>query len=111
VLKHRHDARGYIWNPAEFTHSFIEIETTEELIDLCDLLNQQIHLMGPNRLPDNILNRVAVNLMEIDWSKKPDVTSDFIVYAIEVDGFDFEDNLKEILPASLLSTLREKGYL
>lgn len=102
-----------IWSPEDFFYynqASLEI-SDEEFIAMCTLLNQQLQIKGKMNLANNLLNKVAAKLMEVDWSTLLNITSDFIVYATDFEQADFYRNIKVSVPKSRRTLLRRNGFL
>ena len=107
------DAKGYVWNAAEFERSGDTALTLDdaELIAACDLFNQQIALNGKWNLTRKLLNEVARELMQMNWKGTLAVTDDFIVFALDYEETDFRANLKASVSPVRLAMLKAKGLL
>lgn len=102
------DARGLIWNPAEFSRyedGTLSI-TDEERDETCHLFCQIALSKGYTWCERKLLNEVAAKLNELAWRKILPVTDDFIVYAVDFEGADFKRNLKDGVTAGKLQQLK-----
>jgi hypothetical protein len=107
------DARGLIWNPAEYsryedgTLDFSEAEWN----DTCQRFCQFALSKGYTWCERKLLNQVAARLNKLAWRRILPVTEDFIVYAVDLEGADFKRNLKDGVPAGKLKQLRRQKLI
>jgi hypothetical protein len=113
IREHGRRARGFIWNPAEFTHFDTPPLSVEDpdLEKACRRLNEQMDLKGTCEPARKLLNSVAAASMQVDWSGKVQTTPDFIVYAVDLELTDLKKNLQGTVPAPLLEAFKQNGLL
>jgi hypothetical protein len=91
------EAREMMWNPAEFKHfgePSMELEE-RDLLAACGMLNQMLSVKRTAGPAKKVLNRVAARLMKHDWDGVLEVTRDFVVFAVDLEGVDRVRNMKE----------------
>lgn len=57
------------------------------------------------------LNRVARRLQKLDWRSICPVSDDFVVFAVDFELADLEDNLRFSVPVALHGQLADQGLL
>ncbi len=103
------EAKWYLWNPEEFSiYSNLE---DNELVRICELLNQECGRRERWNNATKLLNEVAKHLAAIDWSDRLQTTSDFVVYATDSEQSDFRKNFKFSVPSNLLAKFKKAGWL
>jgi hypothetical protein len=62
-------------------------------------------------VPRRLLNEIAAELNGRNWRTILPVTDDFVVYSVDVDGDDFDKNLKDGVPEAKRKLLRSRRLL
>jgi len=113
VAEHGKRAKDYVWNPAEFQH-YERSETQvldDELEEACDYLNSKWAEAGTGTAAAKLLIEIAALLNQVDWPSFIQRTSDFVVYAVGLEGGGLLKSLKASLGSEKLVLLRRKGCL
>ncbi len=58
-----------------------------------------------------MLNEVAKFLGAFDWNDRLQVTSDFVVFANDIEGSDFRQNFRFSVSEKLLKRFKSKNWL
>jgi hypothetical protein len=58
-----------------------------------------------------LLNAAAAELMRLDWATVCPTTADFVVFAGDLEGSDYEGNMEASVPAARLKQLRSRRWL
>ena len=107
------EARALLWNPAEYARyedgSLNLVD--KDLDEACEIFCQLILAKFDTWSAQKVLNRVTLKLNERDWSRLLPVTDDFIVYAVDFEGFHLATNLKAGVPQKRLRLLRKRRLL
>jgi hypothetical protein len=113
ISVHGQEAKWYLWNPAEFSFWTIDkfIFDDVELINLCELINQECGRRDHWNEAAKMLNEVARMLYKVDWHGDLPVTSDFVAYATELELGDFQKNLKSTVSLDLFMRFKQNGWL
>jgi hypothetical protein len=74
-------------------------------------LHQMILMKEALWIPRRLLNEIALELNGRSWRGLMPVTDDFIVYAFDSDGDDFDKNIKEGVPEAKRKLLRSRRLL
>jgi hypothetical protein len=102
------DAKLDIWEPEQFSN--FAKENTEfsdkKLERACDWYNRLLEKKGTNAPAHKLLNEVATELGNMDWTGKLNITDDFVAYAVDTDGADLQKNLKQSVPTERLKKLK-----
>jgi hypothetical protein len=98
-----------IWNPAEFD-TWIELPR-ESLTQHCQQLNQYCSQRDNWSGAARMLNDISQTLSLRDWSPDLPITSDFFVYAIDLELVDLYRNVEKACPPNTLRSLRSRGLL
>jgi hypothetical protein len=101
---------GCIWNTAEFS-VYADLTDDTELAKLCELLNQECGLRDLWNLVTKMLNEVAKILGTFDWSDSVKTTSDFVVFANDIEGSDLRQNFNFSVPSNLLKQFKKADWL
>ncbi len=98
-----------MWNPAEFSN-YAGDTATWDLTDIDPELARAVRA-----IPENddgaaarariTLNRAARRLQRLDWPTIAPVTDDFVVFAVDYELVDLEDNFSHSVPAPLRKKL------
>ncbi len=102
-----------VWNPAEFSN--YRDETVHW--DLTEIDAELARAVGA--IPDNdddaaeraraTLDRAARRLQQLDWRPIAPVTDDFVVFAVDYELTDLEENLRPSVPAPLRKALSSRA--
>ena len=108
-LKERLGEPSYeAWNPATMLQTELTRDRFPELSSAADLLDQgplsEAHLRS-------LLNEAAVRLAGLDWTGVMPVTTDFIVYATDLELSHLVSNLRKVLGQERFAELRRSGSL
>jgi len=109
----KEEAKWYMWNPAEFSFQIIDqtVFHDDELIQICELLNQECGRHSKWHQASKMLAEVAKMLTETDWEGKMKITADFIAYATNYELSDFQKYLKYSIKKEKFSYLKKEGLL
>ena len=112
--QHGKQARCEIWNPADYEH--FNLPTLElkdpELLEACELLNQQMAESDNCQLGRRLLNSVAAQLQQRDWAGILQTTDDFVVSAVDLESQDdLRKNITKSVPPELIKRLKREGLL
>ncbi len=101
------------WNPAEMKHYQTDgLEYPDDAVKaVCDDLNAARSMQGTGYEDIPVICRIAATLNERDWSKTLNVTDDFAVLAIDLEGEHFKSNLNKCVPADKRKALRKGKWL
>lgn len=107
------EAKWYLWNQAEFSFCILYNPTLadSELVELCDLVNQECgrrHHWGDGA---KMLNDVAKMLNQVNWSGILKTTPDFVVYATDLELGDLRKNLRYSIPRDLYNHFNKQGWI
>jgi hypothetical protein len=96
------------WNPATMLEADLPRDRFPELCNAADLLDQ-----GPLSAANlrSLLNEAAVRLTAVDWSRVMPVTTDFVVYATDLELSDLVGNMGQVLSQERFAELRLKRSL
>lgn len=110
ISEYEDDAKMYFWNTAEFSvHA--DLRDNEELIRSCQLLDQQCNLRHCWSDLVKMLNEVAKFLGTFDWSDRLQTTSDFVVFANDIEGSDLRQNFNFSVSPKLLKRFKKADWL
>lgn len=112
----------YIWNPAEWASAvrqqgdegrvpWLTLDDDRDFAELCRLVEQEIGRADLEHEPRALFNRVAQRLARVDWSAILPITEDFVVYAVDFQVQDLDENLRLVLPPDRLADLAARGWL
>ena len=104
-----------VWNPAEFSNYRGE-SVHWDLTDIDPELARAVHAIpgndeGAAERALATLNRAARRLQRLDWSSIAPLTDDFVVFAVDYELVDLEENLRRSVPAALRKTLSGRALL
>ncbi len=87
--------------------------TDPDTLEICQLLEQEIQTSEKWNTATRILRDVAAALTHYDWTNILDVTSDFVVFAIdhEMEGDHLDRVLSASAPKELIQEWKKKGWL
>jgi hypothetical protein len=98
-----------VWNPAEFSN-YAGGTATWDLTDI-----DPEFARAARAIPENdegaaerariTLNRAARRLQRLDWPTIAPVTDDFVVFAVDYELVDLDDNFSHSVPEPLRKTL------
>lgn len=110
---HDQEVKWYLWNPAEFSFWINQgqIFDDEELNNIFELINQECGRCDRWDDAVRMLNEVAKRLYKTDWQGILPVTSDFVVYATDLELGDFRETLKSTITPELLLNFKNKDWL
>jgi hypothetical protein len=113
ISVHGKEAKWYLWNPAEFSFCVIDrlVFHDEELIRICELLNQECGRRNRWHEATRMLNGVAKLLYHVDWRGALTTTSDFVAYSTDLELGDFRKNLKSTISPDLFKRFERNGWL
>jgi len=104
-----------VWNPAEFSN-YRDRTVTWDLAEIDPDLARAI-----GAIPDHdgdvaergrgTLNRAARRLQRLDWPLIAPVTDDFVVFAVDYELMDLDENLRHSVPARLRKALSELALI
>jgi hypothetical protein len=108
------DARA-AWSPADFEAS-TDVNLDPKSVRL---VRQELALLDANdraaaagsETGRRLLCAVAARLNLHDWSQTLPVANDFVLYPVDREQIDLEQNLTDCLPPNKLSQLRNRGLL
>lgn len=112
--EHGKNAKFELWNPADYPHFNVpELELKNpELLEACALLNQQMAERDNFRPARRLLNSVAAQLQQRDWTGILQATDDFVVAAVDLESQDdLQKNIKKSAPSELIKKLKREGLL
>ena len=107
------EAKAVTWNPAEFSRyedGTLDLDApnleykSEKFLQMV-LMKEALHI------PQKLLNTIAADLNKRSWKGVLSTTDDFIVYAIDLEGDDFKQNLKAGVPDKKLKLLKSRRLL
>lgn len=109
----KEDARWYMWNPAEFSFQIIDqtVFNDNELIQICELLNQECGRHGKWDDASKMLSEVAKMLTQTNWNGVLRTTDDFIAYATNYELSDWQKYLRISISKELFAHLKKEGLL
>lgn len=109
----KEEAKWYMWNPAEFSFQIIDqtVFHGDELIQICELLNQECGRHSKWHQASKMLSEVAKMLVETNWEGKMKTSPDFIAYATDYELSDFQKYLKYSVTKEKFSYLKKEGLL
>jgi hypothetical protein len=110
IEEYEDDAKMYFWNTAEFS-VYANLKDDDELVRSCNLLDQQCNVRDCWNDTAKMLNEVAKFLGTFDWSNRLQTTSDFVVFANDIEGSDFQQNFKFSVSEKLLKRFEQKNWL
>ncbi len=110
IEEYEDDARMYFWNTAEFS-VYADLKDDNELVKSCNLLDQQCNIRADWDETSKMLNEVAKFLGTFDWSERLQTTSDFVVFANDIEGSDFRQNFKFSVSEKLFKGFKQKNWL
>jgi hypothetical protein len=110
IEKYEEDAKMYFWNTAEFS-IYADLQDDDELIRSCELLDRQCNIYDNWNEAAKMLNEVAKFLGTFDWSDRLQTTSNFVVFANDIEGSDFHQNFKFSVSEKLLKIFKQKNWL
>lgn len=111
--RHGKCAKEFVWNPAEFTHyekPHTQLDN-EALEEACDYLNGKWSESGSTAPAAKLLMEVAAELNRVDWPVSVRRTTDFVAYAIGLEGSGLKKSLKAGLNPEKLAKLKADGWL
>ncbi|MDP2711310.1 MAG: hypothetical protein Q8O56_08825 [Solirubrobacteraceae bacterium] len=105
-----------VWNPAEFSSYAGESLGGRPLSEIDVDLARTLDAIPENcaeaaRQGRVTLNRVARRLQKLDWRSICPVSDDFVVFAVDFELVDLEDNLRFSVPVALHRQLADQGLL
>jgi hypothetical protein len=103
------EAKWYLWNPAEY-ENFLAIRT-DEVEQACRAVNQECRLRDSWKDAERVLNALARELGEMDWTGILQTTDDFVAYAIDLQLTQLRRNLKYSARPDLVKTFQQRGWL
>ncbi|HUS36272.1 MAG TPA: hypothetical protein VM680_13050 [Verrucomicrobiae bacterium] len=114
ISEHGRAAYDFIWNPAEFSlHERLELQLPEddELNSAFDMLNGEFARGKSSAGSHKVLIEVARELNRATWPPEIQRTSDFMVYATDMEGGNLRRDLKASATAAQYAALREKNFV
>jgi hypothetical protein len=104
-----------VWNPAEFGN-YRGDTATWDLTDIDPELARAIRAIPENddaaaERARTTLNRAARRLQRLDWPVIAPVTDDFVVFAVDYELVDLEENLSHSVPRPLRKALASRELL
>ena len=96
IAKDGREAHETIWNPAEYELNEIDTPafTAESLADLCRLVNQELCLHVAWEQAGAMVDRVTAKLRDYAWGEVLPTTSDFVIFAVDVETMRLETALR-----------------
>jgi hypothetical protein len=110
LKEHGDEAKMYFWNPSEFS-VYSDLNSNEDLIKLCETLNQECGLQDNWDNIAKMLNEVAKLLGIFDWSEYFQATSDFVVFSSDLEGSDMQKNFDFSVSSKLRKQFKKIGWL
>ncbi len=109
----KEEARWYIWNPAEFSFQIIDqtVFNDKELIEVCELLNQECGRHNKWHQTSKMLSEVAKMLNETNWSGILHTTDNFIAYATNYELSDWQKYIRLSITKETFAHLKKEGLL
>ena len=107
------NAKEVIWEPAKFGRykpGKVGLMAPDLKHDSERLL-QMVLMKEAMWVPRRLLNEIAAELNGRNWRAILPVTDDFIVYAVDVDGDDFDKNIKDGVRQAKRKLLRSRRLL
>lgn len=111
--EHGKRAKDYVWNPEEFHHyekPYTQLDD-DALEEACDYLNGKWSESGSTAPAAKLLMEVAAELNRVDWPVSVRRTTDFVAYAIGLEGSGLKKSLKAGLNPEKLAKLKADGWL
>jgi hypothetical protein len=96
------------WNPAKMQQIDLARENFGGLHKFAELLDQRPLSASTLRF---LMNEAAARLGKIDWTSTMPVTTDFVVYATDLELGDFIPNLRKVLSKDRFQQLWRSGSL
>jgi len=109
IQEHGKDANLFMWNPAEYKIHF-NIRS-DALMDVCTPLNERCARKGSWSAVAKLLNDIAKEFNNKDWTGMLTTTNDFVSVATNYELTDFRGNLKVSARDSLVLDFSNKGWL
>ena len=100
----------YFWNPSEFS-VYSDLTNNEDLIRLCEILNQECGIEDSWDNVTKMLNELAKLLGIFDWSKHFQATSDFVVFSSDLEGSDMQKNFNFSVSSKLRKQFKKADWL
>jgi hypothetical protein len=113
-IKESKDRAAYIiWNPAEFEHFDIEeLQINDpETLKLCDDWLKSLKEGVVVDKARKLLIRISMKLNNVKWENYLKATDDFLVFPVDLEGADLEENLGQILSKESFQELRDNRLI
>lgn len=113
IVERGEEVKYYLWAPDESDETNVYLRYRDEKLDNhCRLHCQLMAVKNDYSSAKKALRNAAKTLNELDWSKRLDVTPDFIVAAVDNTGeFAFATDIKATAPAAKYKALKAAGLI